>query len=93
MFLKDIEKFKKTVESTMKAFFNYTPEEVEEDIARIEGIYSKKYNLDVVEFKNVDSNTKEVILRYRTLKYFDSVYKKTMELYEFLKSGEVNEHK
>lgn len=93
MFLKDIEKFKKTVENTMKAFFNYTPEEVEEDIKRIEGIYSKKYDLDVVEFKNVDNATKETLLRYRTLKYFDSVYKKTMELYEFLKSGEIDELK
>ena len=91
MFLKDVEKFKVTVENTMKSFFNFTPEQVKENIKIIEDMYSSKYKLDTIDFKNVDTETREIILRYRTLKYFDSVYNKTMELYDFLKLGETNE--
>ena len=88
MFLKDIEKFKRTVENSMKSFFNFTPEQVEENIKIIEAMYSDKYKLDTIDFKYVNSETREIILRYRTLKYFDSVYKKTLELYDFLKTGD-----
>lgn len=92
MFINEIEKFKSTVEDTIKAFFNYTPEEVKDEIKMLEGIYSKKYDLEKVEYINVPPDTRDVLLRYRTLKYFDSVWTKTKELYDFLKIGVENGH-
>ena len=88
MFLKDIEKFKTTVEKSMDSFFGFTPEQVKENIQVIERMYGQMYDLEKISFKSIRPDLKEILLRYRTLKYFDSVYDKTMQLYEFLKKGE-----
>lgn len=88
MFLKEIEQFKSTVENTIHLFFNLTPEEMKDEIERIENIYSMKYDLSKVAYIDVPQDTREVLLKYRTMKYFNSVHTKMMELYDFLKEGE-----
>lgn len=88
MFLKDIEKFKTTVEKTMYSFFGFTPEQVKENVEVIERMYGKMYDLEKISFNSIRPDLKEILLRYRTLKYFDTVYDRTMQLYDFLKKGE-----
>ena len=90
MFLKDFDKFKIIVEDTMQTFFEMTPEQVKQNIAVIEKMYSSKYDLDKVDYKNIDPDVRDIILRYRTLKYFDGIYDKVMELHNFLKEGDLN---
>lgn len=88
MFLKDIEEFKITVEKSIDSFFGFTPQQMKENILVIEKLYGQMYDLEKISFKSIRPDLKEVLMRYRTLKYFNSVYDKTMELYDFLKKGE-----
>ena len=62
MFVKDIEKFKKTVEDTMWSFFKMTPEQIQDNIKVIEAMYSSKYKLDTIEFKHVNPETRDIEL-------------------------------
>ncbi|MBR6401856.1 MAG: hypothetical protein IKS48_00565 [Eubacterium sp.] len=91
MFLKDFDKFKHTVEDTMTKFFDLTPEQIEENIAIIESTYSRLYDLDKVNFKDVSPENRDIIMRYRTLKYFHQIYTKVNELDELLKGSELND--
>lgn len=88
MFLKDFDKFKKNVTDAMKSFFEMTPEEIEQNIIIIENTYSKMYDLDKVSFKDVSPENRDIVMRYRTLKYFHQIYTKTNELDELLKGSE-----
>ena len=88
MFLRDCAKFKSTVEETMKSFFNMTPEQVDQNILVIEKMYSNRYDLDKVDIRNVAPEYREIVMRYKTLKYFSNAYKKIIDLYNFLKEGE-----
>ena len=92
MFLKGFEKFKNNVEDTMTQFFNLTPKQVEENIMVIEKMYSKMYDLDKVSFRDVSPENRDVVMRYRTLKYFYQIYTKVNELDELLKGSEVNDN-
>ena len=88
MFIKDFGKFKKTVEKTMTEFFNLSPEQIEENIRVIEQMYGRMYDLDKVDFRDVNPDNRDVVMRYRTLKYFYQIYTKVNELDELLKGSE-----
>lgn len=92
MFLKGFEKFKNNVEDTMIQFFNLTPEQIEENIIVIEKMYGKMYDLDKVSFRDVSPENRDVVMRYRTLKYFYQIYTKVNELDELLKGSEMNDN-
>ena len=92
MFLKGFEKFKNNVEDTMIQFFNLTPEQIEENIIVIEKMYGKMYDLDKVSFRDVSPENRDVVMRYRTLKYFYQIYTKVNELDELLKGSEINDN-
>lgn len=92
MFLKGFEKFKNNVEDTMIQFFNLTPEQIEENIMVIEKMYGKMYDLDKVSFRDVSPENRDILMRYRTLKYFYQIYTKTNELDELLKGSEMNDN-
>jgi len=92
MFLKGFEKFKNNVEDTMTQFFNLTPEQIEENIMVIEKMYGKMYDLDKVSFRDVSPENRDIVMRYRTLKYFYQIYTKVNELDELLKGSEMNDY-
>ena len=92
MFLKDFGKFKKTVEDTMSEFFNLTPEQIKENMTVIEQMYSRMYDLDKVDFKDVSPENRDVVMRYRTLKYFYQIYIKVNELDELLNRSDINDN-
>ena len=88
MFLKDFGKFKKNVEDTMTEFFNLTPQQIKENIEVIERMYSRMYDLDKVDFKDVSPENRDIVMRYRTLKYFYQIYVKVNELDDLLRGNE-----
>lgn len=92
MFLKDFGKFKKNVEDTMTQFFNLTPSQIEENILVIEKMYGHMYDLDKVNFHDVSPENRDIIMRYRTLKYFYQIYNKVNELDNLLKGSEINDN-
>lgn len=92
MFLKGFEKFKNNVEETMTQFFNLTPKQIEENIMIIEKMYGKMYDLDKVSFRDVSPENRDIVMRYRTLKYFYQIYTKVNELDELLKGSEMNDN-
>lgn len=92
MFIKDFGKFKDNVENTMMEFFNLTPEQIEENIIVIEKMYGKMYDLDKVSFRDVSPENRDIVMRYRTLKYFYQIYIKVNELDELLKGSDINDN-
>lgn len=92
MFIEGFGKFKDSVENTMMEFFNLTPEQIRENIIVIEKMYSKMYDLDKVSFRDVSPENRDIVMRYRTLKYFYQIYTKVNELDELLKGSEVNDN-
>ena len=92
MFIKDFGKFKDNVENTMMEFFNLTPEQIEENIVVIEKMYGKMYDLDKVSFRDVSPENRDIVMRYRTLKYFYQIYVKVNELDKLLKGSELNDN-
>lgn len=88
MFLKDFGKFKKNVEDTMTEFFNLTPQQIKENMEVIERMYSRMYDLDKVDFKDVSPENRDIVMRYRTLKYFYRIYVKVNELDDLLRGNE-----
>ena len=90
MFLKDFGKFKKNVEDTITQFFDLTPEEIKDNLDVIEKMYGRMYDLDKVDFHDVSPENKDVVMRYRTLKYFYQIYTKVNELDNLLNGSEMN---
>ncbi len=90
MFLKEVNKFKQTVEKSMYSFFKMNPEEIENNMRVIEQVYKNRYNLDMINFRDIAPECRDDVLRYRTLKYFFTAWKKITELEIFLNVGEEN---
>ena len=76
----------------MMEFFNLTPEQIEENIVVIEKMYGKMYDLDKVSFRDVSPENRDIVMRYRTLKYFYQIYVKVNELDKLLKGSELNDN-
>ena len=48
------------------------------------------YDLDKVDFHDVSPENKDIVMRYRTLKYFYQIYTKVNELDNLLNGSEIN---
>lgn len=86
VFNKELTNFKKKVEEAMKYFFNFTPEEVLEEIEKIKNEYGKFCDLDNTSFREVlVPKYKDILMKYKTLVYFRETYDKLLEIENFLK--------
>ena len=80
MFVKEYAKFKKDVKKTIFAFFKMEPEELEFHINEFHKQYDRLYDLDKVSFKDVRPDLKQMLMLYRTMNYFYSIWTKLNEL-------------
>jgi len=87
MFQKECDKFRDNVVKTMWSFFKMKPEEIKDSIDKIFKEYGDMYNLDTVDYRYVRPELKEVVMRYRTMKYFYDIYVKLDELKIYLDEG------
>lgn len=84
MFIKDLHKFRKSVEKTIRAFFKSGPDGIEGMMKFIQAKWGPVYDLDTVEYKDVRTEAKDDVLAYRTMKYFHFIWSKLMELEDFV---------
>ena len=80
MFVKEYDKFKKDVKQTIFAFFRMEPEQLSFEIEEYHKKYDKLYNLDTVSYKDVRPELKDMIMKYRTMVYFNNIWIKLNEL-------------
>ena len=90
MFIKEYEKFKKNVEDTMWSFFKMTPEQIQQALNELHKTYDKLYNLDEVSYKNVRPDLRNMVMVYKTMNYFYSIYEKLLELEDYICNVEVD---
>lgn len=88
MFNNEMKSFKRKVEDEMKSFFGLTPNEVKDEIIRMKNEYGKFCDMDKTTFSEVFSpEYKDILMRYKTLSYFNGIYERLLELEEFFKEG------
>ena len=88
MFNNEMKSFKRKVEDEMKLFFGLTPKEVKNEITRMKNEYGKFCDMDKTTFREVFSpEYKDILMRYKTLSYFNGIYERLLELEEFFKEG------
>ena len=88
MFNNEMKSFKRKVEDEMKLFFGLTPNEVKDEITRMKNEYGKFCDMDKTTFHEVFSpEYKDILMRYKTLSYFNGIYERLLELEEFFKEG------
>ena len=90
MFIKEYEKFKKNVEDTMWSFFKMTPEQIQQALNELHKTYDELYDLDEVSYKNVRPDLRNMVMVYKTMNYFYSIYEKLLELEDYICNVEVD---
>ena len=90
MFVKEYEKFKKNVEDTMWSFFKMTPDQIKQSLDELHKTYDMLYDLDVVSYKNVRPGLRNMLMVYKTMNYFYSIYEKLLELEDYICNVEVD---
>ena len=88
MFIEEVENFKKKVEGEMKAFFGFAPKQVSDEIVSMRNEYMEFCDLDGDSLcDNLSPEYKEILMRYKTLLYFDTIYGELLDLEDYLKNG------
>lgn len=88
MFNKEVDIFKKKVEEEMKSFFGLTPKGIAEEIASMKEKYFPFCNLDEDSlYETLSPEYKEILVKYKTLAYFNGIYNSLLDLEKFLKRG------
>ena len=78
MFVKELDKFKKEVENTIQSFFQCTPEELTQMRMSMLKFYGTE--MDECDYKDMNPSYRDELMKYKTVKYFDNVYAKLLEL-------------
>lgn len=88
MFTKELNEFKKKVENEMIRFFGYTPNQVMDEIIKMKETYMEFCDLDGDSlYGNLSPEYKEILVKYKTLLYFNEIYGSLLELEDFVTKG------
>ena len=80
MFLDSIDKLYNNVQKATKDFLNIDCDELQNSITVMRNFYCNEFNIDTEDYDSVPDVYKEVYVKYSTLKYFNNIYQKLMEL-------------
>ena len=87
MFLDSIDKLYNNVQKATKQFLSIDCNELQNSITAMRNFYINEFDIDTDDYNKVPDAYKEVYVKYKTLKYFNNIYNKLVELRQEANNG------
>lgn len=91
MFKKELCAFKNKVVEEMDLFFKMTPEQVSNELNEMKNKYDAFCHFDSCDLKELSNEYKDIVVKYKTLLYFNGIYERLVDLENFFNEGVVND--